>query len=107
MPGIASACENRGIRYARLPIIDQGVPTIPEAKSLSREIDAALDADETVVIHCVGGLGRTGAISACVAVDHGLTADEAIAAVRAGRGPRAVESAAQERFVHEYAEAVR
>jgi protein-tyrosine phosphatase/nicotinamidase-related amidase len=103
---IAAACEERGIRYSRLPIIDQGVPSIAEARELSAEIEAALDAGETVVIHCIGGLGRTGAISACVAIDHGLGAEDAIAVVRRGRGPRAVESPVQMKFVEDYAEAV-
>jgi len=51
----------------------------------------------------MGGLGRTGLIAACTLVTLGRTAAEAIAEVRAARGPRCVENRDQERFVEMYA----
>jgi protein-tyrosine phosphatase/nicotinamidase-related amidase len=105
VPHIREAAEKAGLHYRLLPVPDQGAPGSEEAKTLSREINEALDAGEDVVIHCVGGLGRTGTVAACVAVDRGKSAEEAIRLVRAARGPRAVESEAQERFVGEYAKA--
>ena len=45
------------------------------------------------------GLGRTGLVAACALIDHGLSAQEAITAVRACRGPRAIETREQEAFV--------
>jgi protein-tyrosine phosphatase len=47
----------------------------------------------------MGGLGRSGTIAACCLVAAGMTPDAAIVAVRAARGPRALETAAQETFV--------
>jgi protein-tyrosine phosphatase len=53
---------------------------------------------ETVVVHCRGGLGRSGTIAACVLVARGRAPREAIHLVRNAR-PGAVEVADQEEFV--------
>jgi hypothetical protein len=53
---------------------------------------------EGVVVHCVGGTGRTGTVLACALRQLGRSADEAIAAVRAHR-PRWPESPWQEEVV--------
>ncbi len=104
VPNIEEYAEKHGIMYDRLAIPDQGVPSLEEARILSREIMDALDKGETIVLHCVGGLGRTGMIAACIAIDKGLSIVESIRVVRDVRGPRAVESRAQEQFVVEYGE---
>jgi atypical dual specificity phosphatase len=53
---------------------------------------------EGVVVHCVGGTGRTGTVLACALRELGRSADEAIAAVRQHR-PRWPESPWQEDVV--------
>ncbi len=107
VPDIHHQCESRGIAYRRLPIPDQGVPTMAEAVGLCAEINTLVDEGEDVVIHCVGGLGRTGTIAACALVNRGASSEQAIVSVRKGRGPRAVESESQSSFVEEYARHVR
>jgi protein-tyrosine phosphatase len=57
-----------------------------------------------VAVACMGGVGRTGTVAACALVARGSDAEEAIATVRRVRHPTAVETAAQEAFVREYAE---
>jgi hypothetical protein len=52
-----------------------------------------------VVVTCMGGLGRSGILAACLLVSAGTAPEAAIAAVRAARGPRALETIAQEDFV--------
>ena len=56
-------------------------------------------AGERVEVACSGGTGRTGTALACLAVLDGVPAEEAVAFVRAGYRPRAVETGAQRRFV--------
>jgi protein-tyrosine phosphatase len=55
----------------------------------------------------MGGLGRSGTVAACFLVAAGMPPDTAIAAVRAARGPRALETVAQEDFVVTFASAMR
>ncbi len=57
---------------------------------------------ERVEIACGGGRGRTGTALACLAILDGVPAVEAIAFVRAGYHPRAVETPWQRRFVRQF-----
>jgi protein-tyrosine phosphatase len=60
-------------------------------------------AGERVEVACRGGTGRTGTALACLAVLDGVPPGEAVAFVRAGYGPRAVETRAQAAFVARFA----
>jgi len=60
---------------------------------------------EAVVVTSMGGLGRSGTVAACCLVDAGMSPEAAIAAVRTARGPRALETIAQEDFVVTFASA--
>jgi protein-tyrosine phosphatase len=99
---LPAAAERHGLRFVHAPVLDQGVPTPARAAALVRAIDEELRAGRDVVIHCLGGLGRSGTLAACVLVAHGLDPDAAIAAVRRARGPRAIESERQARFVRAF-----
>jgi protein-tyrosine phosphatase len=96
-----------GIDWRQLPIPDQGVPGLDDARELVRWCGEGVGAGGRVVITCRGGLGRSGTIAACYLVERGLSAPEAISAVRRARGPRAVETRSQEAFVAEYAATTR
>ena len=54
---------------------------------------------ETVEVGCLGGLGRTGTVLACMTVPTGLDAPSAVAWVRKNYRPEAVETADQEQWV--------
>jgi protein-tyrosine phosphatase len=83
----------------RLPIMDQLVSSHQEMKELVVYLEERLQNNEKIVLHCVGGLGRSGLAAASYLKFKGRTADEAIKSVRKVRGPRAVESKIQEEFV--------
>ena len=99
---LGSTAAAAGMEYRRVPIADQGVPEMEEAADLVRWCRAGLALGERVVVTCMGGLGRSGTIAACVLVDAGASPEAAIALVRAARGPRALETAAQEAFVYAF-----
>jgi len=82
---------------------DQGTCTLSEAVDLVGWIRDGLRRGESVVVTCMGGLGRSGMIAACTLVDGGVSPTDAIAFVRATRGPRALETSGQEEFVSRFA----
>lgn len=97
--GLRNGTEARGMRFVHVEIPDQGVPSIADGQRITAAIRAGLDNGEAVLVHCVGGLGRSGTLAACVLRELGTSAPEAIAAIRRARGPRAIENRLQERFV--------
>jgi hypothetical protein len=78
-------------------------PTDPAAEQrriwdAAELVDGLVSRGEGVVVHCVGGTGRTGTVLACTLRRLGHSADEAIAAVRQYR-PHWPESLWQEQVV--------
>jgi protein-tyrosine phosphatase/nicotinamidase-related amidase len=95
--------EAFGLTYRWLPVPDQGTCSLEEAVDLVGWCRDGLRHGESVVVTCMGGLGRSGMIGACTLVDAGVAPAEAVATVRAARGPRAIETSGQERFVNAFA----
>ncbi len=99
-----------GIEVLRFAIEDMNIPKEAEAKEyegLIRNIVSRMREGKNVVVHCRGGLGRTGTVAACVLValgDH--SADKAIGAVRAAR-KGTVQTRDQEEFVRRFEETLR
>lgn len=103
--GLSDGCAARGLGWRQHPIRDQGVPGLDDMQDLVAWTLAALQAGEPVLVHCMGGLGRSGTLAACVLVAQGHDPDAAIQHVRDARGPRAVEVASQEALVRRFADA--
>jgi len=78
------------------------VPTIEELAEAVNRIVKALGEGQTVVIHCMGGLGRTGlAAAACLMATADLVPREAIEIVRQARAGT-IEPGEQERYVERF-----
>jgi protein-tyrosine phosphatase len=107
VPDLGPRAQAAGLTYRRFPIPDQGTPDVADAIDLARWCREATERGEAVVVTCMGGLGRSGTVAACFLVTGGMSTEAAIAAVRAARGPRALETAAQEDFVVTFAAATR
>jgi protein-tyrosine phosphatase/nicotinamidase-related amidase len=107
VPDLGPRALAAGLSYRRHPIPDQGTPDIVDAIDLVRWCRDATAHGEAVVVTCMGGLGRSGTVAACFLVAGGMPPDAAVAAVRTARGPRALETIAQEDFVVAFASAIR
>ncbi len=98
-----------GMEVRWFPIVDVAVPRasqMAEFTTLISELVEAARTGKTVVIHCRGGLGRSGLVAASCLVQLGHSVAAAIAATRAAR-PGAVEVESQEVWVAAFADATR
>lgn len=107
--GLRERARDYGIEMLWFPVRDTSCPESEEEfdKVVTRTV-AALRDGKTVVIHCKGGLGRTGLTAAACLVSAGsdLTAEESVRIVRRAR-TGAVENERQEEFVARYARRAR
>ncbi len=102
--GLFAVYQDAGFAVHRLPIPDMGVSSKEEMASLVNWLDEQLRDGARVLVHCVGGLGRSGMAAACYLTTRGLDAEAAIAEVRRTRSPYAIETFEQEVFVRRFAE---
>ena len=96
--GARSSCAVKVERIA-LPIVDSGTPWIrrPLARLIGT-ISAQLDGGRSVVIHCAGGLGRSGVVVGCWLRAQGVGTECAFALLHERRGPRCPENDAQRAY---------
>jgi protein-tyrosine phosphatase len=90
--------EAEGVLWRHFPIVDFGAPeadVLSSWQALSRELHAALDAGQSVLTHCRGGLGRSGMVSLRLLVERGEAPEAALARIRTVR-PGAVETKGQQ-----------
>jgi ADP-ribosyl-[dinitrogen reductase] hydrolase len=105
---LVPAAQARGLEVLRLPIRDGDVPAdLARVDELLATMAAREAAGGRLVIHCRGGLGRSGTIAGCHLVRGGLTPTAALAMLHRVRGPRCPENRRQEAFVAAYARRLR
>jgi protein-tyrosine phosphatase/nicotinamidase-related amidase len=102
VPELLDAYRTRGFDVLHVPLLDQ----LGAAPATLREavdwIDTRARGGKRVLVHCVGGLGRSGMVVASWLRSRGTTTDDALAIVRAARGPRAIETSIQEASVRDF-----
>ncbi len=94
-----------GIDQVSIPVPDFEAPSMTQMMDFVTLTRSRLDAGDRVAVHCTAGLGRTGTFLAVWFVADGMTADEAIAHVRARR-PGSIETISQIAAIEDYASAV-
>ena len=98
---IGEEVRARGTAWLHLPIVDANVPD--EAfEDLWREAGPRLRTwmgdGKRILLHCRGGLGRTGTIAARLLIELGMAPEAAVRAVRAAR-VGTIETRAQQAYV--------
>ncbi len=94
--------EEAGLSVQRMPILDQGLSSREEMYELVSWLGETTSQGASIVVHCVGGLGRAGLVAGSFLKSRGLDSSAAIAEVRRVRTARALESEVQEDFVNDY-----
>jgi protein-tyrosine phosphatase len=90
--------------WLHLPIEDMHTPDLDWMKKwpqISSTLAEQLNNHHNIVIHCRGGLGRSGIVAALLLIDQGVDNRQAVATVRQAR-PGAIETFEQEQFVLNY-----
>lgn len=83
----------------RVPL--EPAPELDRVLQAGRLVAERVRRGEGVIVHCLGGVGRTGTVLGCALRELGYSADEAVAAIRAHR-PGWPESSWQEEIVRGY-----
>jgi protein-tyrosine phosphatase len=105
LENLRKALEQEGISFIMYPIPKGVVPSNNVCKQLCNWLIDAIDINkENVCIVSLSGLGRPGTLSACYLMSRNLKVDPAtaIALVRDGRGPRALDSEAEVNFINSF-----
>ena len=90
--GETTGYDPHGYAFHHLPIADFGAPSPAQFRAF---LDIVAQAPGKTLVHCWGGLGRTGTMGAALYIAGGATADAAIAEIRTRR-PGAIQSALQQ-----------
>lgn len=104
VPNLGARVVERGLQWHHLPITDMNAPGPAfEAgwPAVAVQLRRVVTGGGGVLVHCRGGLGRAGTVAACLLVELGGAPRDAVNRVRAVR-PKAIETAAQERYVLGY-----
>lgn len=104
VPRLPDRISSHSMPWMHLPIVDQGIPDGAFQAEWPRASSAVLGqmaAGGSVILHCRGGLGRTGLVAALLLIQTGHTAEEAIQTVRRTRDG-AIETRGQEAYVRAY-----
>ena len=100
--GLGDMALSQGLDWYHLPIQDVSVPSTSRSKRSGQmrvgRCESQLLDGQSIVVHCRGGLGRTGMVAARLLIELGEKPVTALQRVRAAR-PGAVETVEQEEYV--------
>lgn len=91
-----------GMQWVHLPIPDKcapGTEFLHGWHTRGAAVHACLAQGGKVLIHCMGGIGRTGTVAAQILMERGMPVTDAIVAIRHAR-QGAIETAEQEQYLH-------
>ncbi len=103
VPNLSKAIRNSHISCRRVPIPDHNICSQQEIVEIVERSYVILKKNKNLVLSCMGGLGRSGTIAACILVRMGISPQDAIKTIRKTRGSRAIETLEQERAIYDYA----
>jgi len=95
-------CASEGLKFENFPITDHSVTGVDRVRDLAKRLLQEIIAGEHLVVHCYAGIGRTGLVSSCILMEHGMNAEEAMALISQKRQLKIPETKEQVEFVLAY-----
>lgn len=98
---IGKVVRSAGMQWIHLPIVDMDIPDEHFEfawRSSGPELHEHLRSNRKILVHCLGGLGRTGMVSARLLIEAGVPPTYAMEQVRAARSG-AIQTPEQEMYV--------
>ena len=96
----------KNVNYLHVLSNDMGVPEFDDLVSAVDFIHSRITNNESVMVHCLAGLGRTGTLLACYLVKYQkMSADDAIQKVREERHG-SIQSFSQEEIIFQFAKSL-
>lgn len=102
----AGLIRRHGFRYLHLPVPDMKPPTFDQIREFLGFVASCRKERRAVVVHCLGGAGRTGTLLACYLISKGYEVESAIRAVRLCRSG-AIETDSQVHIIERLASDLR
>ena len=93
------ACRKAGLHFVHFPIVDFGLPDELAFAALARDIFADVSRGVSVLIHCKGGIGRSGMLSSLVVAQSIGSAERAMEHVSQVRGVEVPDTQDQRDFM--------
>uniref|UniRef100_I3KU47 Cyclin-dependent kinase inhibitor 3 n=1 Tax=Oreochromis niloticus TaxID=8128 RepID=I3KU47_ORENI len=102
VPSLLEVYQQRGFRVHHMPFLDGDAPELNQCCQILDELQISLKNDRRTVIHCYGGLGRSGLIAACLLLQLSvtMTPNKAIEILRQHRGGGAIQTFAIHLILH-------
>lgn len=92
----ASLVASRSMNFVSFPIADMGVPSsLRDFARLSWRLYRQIEGGVDTLLHCRGGIGRSGLLAAAILLHDGREVGTAFAAVAKARGRRVPETEEQ------------
>ncbi|KAG7334569.1 hypothetical protein KOW79_002976 [Hemibagrus wyckioides] len=106
VPCLLECYTRSGLTVHHLPFPDGGAPELHQCTRILDELQHCLRTQRRTVIHCYGGLGRSGLVAACLLLQLSvsMTPAKAIEILRELRGGGAIQTVKQYNFLHEFRE---
>jgi len=100
-------CLACGIEFISFPIPDTKTPASKAAAlELARRLASTVKAGRGVAIHCLGGVGRSPLIAACVMAVLGIAPETAFRQMTKSRGCDVPQTAEQREWVYDFASTI-
>lgn len=72
----------QSVNWLNFPILDFSVPAIEQMRKILATLHQHIAAGNTVYVHCLAGIGRTGMVVGCHLVDQGFSGQEALTQIK-------------------------